>query len=89
MVIANDPQPVRTAEFKCVQAAKIVHRMASGSHRRWERELQHPTDPFRKIQHVEELHVYPQSRGRVLRYMGGDLEKATSSLNGSMSGVDQ
>lgn len=87
MAIANDPQPVRSAEYKRVQAAKIVHRMASGSHKRWEQELQHPSDTFRKIKHVQELHVYPQSRGRVLRFIGGDLEKAAGPLHGVMSGT--
>jgi hypothetical protein len=39
MVLEDDPQPVSTSEFKRVQAAKIVHRMASGTHRRWEQEV--------------------------------------------------
>lgn len=80
MAIRADMDPVRTAEFKRVQAAKLVHRMASGTHRRWEQEFKHHTDPFLKIRHVEELHVYPQSRGRVLRYIGEDLEGAAEFL---------
>lgn len=35
MIIADDPQSVTTRGFRRVQAAKIVHRMASGTHKRW------------------------------------------------------
>jgi hypothetical protein len=69
MIISNDPQAERKAEFKQVQAAKLVHRMASGTHRRWG---EGPT--------ATELHVYPRPRGRVLRYMGEALENATELL---------
>jgi hypothetical protein len=65
MAIANDPQPVNTREFKRVQAAKLVHRMASGTHKRWD---------------TVELHVYPRSRGRVLRHIGASLEEAFELL---------
>jgi hypothetical protein len=70
LAVANDPQPERKTEFKRVQAAKAVHRMASGSHRRWEREQRDGTI------RVEEMHVYPHSRGRVLRHLGEQLENA-------------
>lgn len=80
LTIAADPQPVTKQEFKRVQAAKLVHRMASGSHKRWERTASHPSDPFRQITHVQELHVYPRSRGRVLRHIGEDLENAVEML---------
>jgi hypothetical protein len=80
MAIQDDPQPVRTREFKRVQAAKVVHRMASGSHRRWEQEVQDLNHPcLRKIR-VTEMHVYPRSRGRVLRHIGQDLEGAVELL---------
>lgn len=69
MAVEADPQPVRTREFKQVQAAKLVHRMASGSHRRWER----PDG-------VVEMHVYPHSRGQVLRHVGAALEEAMELL---------
>jgi hypothetical protein len=81
MVIADDPQGDWHTEFKQVQAAKIVHRLVSGSHKRWEREIPHPewsSLPSKKI--VEEMHVYPQSRGRVLRHIGKDLEEAAALL---------
>lgn len=70
MTIAADPQPERKAEFKQVQAAKLIHRMASGTHKRWET----------GSGGVQELHVYPRSRGRVLRHIGKDIEEATALL---------
>ncbi len=65
MAIREDPQSVTKAEYRRVQAAKIVHRLASGTHKRWVRERQHPSDPFIKQAVVDEMHVYPKSRGRV------------------------
>jgi hypothetical protein len=70
MLILDDPQPERKAEFTRVQAAKIIHRLASGTHKKWDREQSDG-----KIV-TEELHKYPASRGRVLRHMGEQLEKA-------------
>lgn len=76
-----DPQSVSTTEFKRVQAAKLVRRMASGTHKRWEREQ---ADAFwsrlRTKTVVEEKHWYSRSRGRVLRYIGEDLEGAVELL---------
>ncbi|TIL49704.1 MAG: hypothetical protein E5Y83_25240 [Mesorhizobium sp.] len=69
MIISEDPQAERKAEFKQVQAAKLVHRMASGTHKRWG---EGPT--------VAELHVYPRPRGRVLRHIGEALEEACALL---------
>lgn len=83
MIIANDPQPVRTTEFKRVQAAKLVHRMASGTHKRWEREQPDPSwSGLRTVTVVEEKHWFPRSRGRVLRHIGEDLEQAVALLVG-------
>lgn len=70
MRLADDPQADWQPEFKRVQAAKLVHRMASGTHRRWEQERQ-----AGRV-HVVELHKYPASRGRVLRHIGEALERA-------------
>jgi hypothetical protein len=70
MAIAADPQAEWKREYKRVQAAKLVHRMASGTHKRWEHAPGGPT----------ELHVYPKSRGRVLRHMGKAIEDATALL---------
>ncbi|MGY3328911.1 hypothetical protein ACVILI_001928 [Mesorhizobium sp. USDA 4775] len=69
MIIRDDPQAERKAEFKQVQAAKLVHRMASGTHKRW------GEGPA-----ATELHVYPRPRGRVLRHMGEALENACELL---------
>lgn len=69
MIIRDDPQAERKGEFKQVQAAKLAHRMASGTHKRWG---EGPT--------ATELHVYPRPRGRVLRHMGEALEKACELL---------
>lgn len=76
LVILNDPQAERKENFKWVQAAKLIHRMASGSHKRWEREASDG-----KV-HVEELHKYPRSRGRVLIHIGFQLEKVTELIVG-------
>jgi hypothetical protein len=70
MAVRQDPQPENKPDFKRVQAAKLVHRMASGSHKTWERE----TADGRLS--VTEMHKYPASRGRVLRHLGEQLERA-------------
>jgi hypothetical protein len=36
LAIADDAQPVNAVEYKRVQAAKLVHRMASGTHEQWD-----------------------------------------------------
>lgn len=70
MIIRDDPQAETKDEFKRVQAAKLIHKMASGTHKRWDNG---PNG-------VRELHVYPRSRGRVLRHMGKDVETAVELL---------
>lgn len=67
---ASDPHPENNPEFRRVQAAKLIHRLASGTHKSW-------PGPNGKVQ---ELHVYPRSRGRVLRYMGKDVEELASPV---------
>lgn len=79
LTVAFDPQPDDRQEFKQVQAAKLIHRLASGSHRRWEYEtLRRVANHFTVEKRVEEMHVYPHSRGRVLRHVGADMEDACS-----------
>ncbi len=73
MILKDDPEADWRSEYKRVQCAKVVHRMASGSHRKWVREYSFGT-------RTEELHVYPRPRGRVLRYIGADLEEACELL---------
>jgi len=68
-VIKDDLHPDLKTEFKQVQAAKVVHRMASGTHKRWDH------GPRK-----QELHVYPRPRGLVLRYIGQDLQEACELL---------
>ncbi|MER8745544.1 hypothetical protein NKH54_21025 [Mesorhizobium sp. M1004] len=69
MIIRDDPQAERKAEFKQVQAAKLIHKMASGTHKRWGEGA-----------NAKELHVYPRSRGRVLRHVGEALGQACELL---------
>jgi hypothetical protein len=69
-VIRSDPQAETKLEFKLVQAAKLIHRMAGGAHKRWEREGRSG------VVNVTELHKYPHSRGLVLRHIGEQLEAA-------------
>ena len=70
MVVRDDTQGVESVEFKRVQAAKIVHRLASGTHKQWAQGVGGPN----------ELHVYPASRGNVLRYIGKDVQGAAELL---------
>lgn len=72
--LRDDAQPDRHDEYRYVQAAKLIHRMAGGTHKRWARE--------REVGRVEvtELHKYPISRGKVLRVLGGQLAKACMEL---------
>ncbi|MCB1811290.1 MAG: hypothetical protein KDK04_06150 [Candidatus Competibacteraceae bacterium] len=76
MILRDDQQPDLRKEYKRVQAAKIVHRMASGSHRKWTTHYTRNNDPTRTMEYAQELHVYPRPRGRVLRHIGKDLEEA-------------
>lgn len=78
---ADDPQAVSKPEYKRVQAAKLVHRLSGGTHRRWEHEIEEQT-PWgpRTRKDVQQLHWYPRSRGRVLWHIGEDLEQATELL---------
>lgn len=75
LVTRADPQPDWRVEYKRVQAAKVVHRMASGSHKKWTQDR-----PDGSGTRTQELHVYPHSRGRVLRHIGEDLENACELL---------
>ena len=70
----DDPQPDRHDEYRQVQVAKLIHRMAGGTHKRWERQRGDGSVE------VSELHKHPVSRGRVLRLAGGSLVAACSGL---------
>ncbi len=80
MILADDTQAVTTDEFKRVQAAKVVHRIASGTHKRWEYERKAQWSGMTVPPRVEEMHIYPRSRGRVLRHIGEDLEAAVELM---------
>lgn len=81
LALKADPQPDERVEFCRVQAAKLVHRMSSGSHKRWEREVRvSPGSPATRKE-VTELHKYPHSRGRVLRILGKDIEDACEMVS--------
>lgn len=68
---SDDPQPERSLEYRHVQSAKILHRMAGGSHKSW--------GGYGGVPKVD-LHKYPASRGKVLRHVGRQLERASSSI---------
>jgi hypothetical protein len=80
LAVRLDPQPDGKREFKQVQAAKLIHRLASGSHKRWEREAPYSAQGGGSSKIVTELHKYPHSRGKVLRYVGADLEAVCEHL---------
>lgn len=69
MIIRDDPRAETKVEYKRVQAAKLVHRMASGTHKRWGEGL-----------NAKELHVYPRPRGQILRHIGKSLQEATEFI---------
>jgi hypothetical protein len=74
MRLRDDLQPDRHEEYQHVQVAKLIHRMAGGTHKRWERE--------RSDGSVEttELHKHPVSRGQVLRIIGRQLATVCGGL---------
>ena len=74
LILNADAQAERKTEYKRVQAAKLVHRMSSGSHKRWERQR-----PDGRIV-VQEMHKFPHSRGQVLRHLGEQVERAAEIL---------
>jgi hypothetical protein len=73
-LIEEDPGSHRVKEFRIVQVAKAVHRLASGYHRKWEFE---GADGRKR---VTELHGYARSTGRVLRFIGEEIDKACEAV---------
>lgn len=73
-LIEDDRGSHRVREFRIVQAAKAVHRLASGTHRSWNIE----TRDGRMVPYA--LHAYPRSSGLVLRRIGEALEKACDGM---------
>jgi len=70
-----DPQPDWRVEYRHVQVAKLVHRMAGGTHKRWEREC---ADGSVEVTRMDR---YPVSRGRVLRIIGKQLSEVCMGLS--------
>ena len=69
-LIEDAPAAVhRTTEWRIVAIAKAAHRLASGTHRIWP-----VAQPDGRTKHIE-MHAYPRSSGRVLRHLGGMIEK--------------
>jgi hypothetical protein len=75
LAMADEPDSAGKREYRQIQVAKVVHRLASGSHKRWVVAVARPL-PGQSKDRVTELHVYPHSRGRVLRHVGEAIEEA-------------
>jgi hypothetical protein len=69
-LIEEDPGSHRVKEFRIVQIAKALHRLASGYHRVWEL-----PDESGRLRKVSELHAFPRSSGPVLRLIGKAVEQ--------------
>lgn len=69
-----DADAISSPEFQRVQAAKLVHRLASGTRKTW---VQVNADGTERI---DKLEIYPRSRGRILRILGKQIERACESL---------
>lgn len=74
MRLRDDLQPDRHQEYRYVQVAKLIHRMAGGTHKRWERER-----PDGSVE-TTEVHKHPVSRGQVLRIIGRQLATVCDGL---------
>lgn len=72
----SDPSPERKREYRLVQTAKLLNRLAGGTHREW----RHMTASGQET--VTKLRKYPASRGRVLRHLGASLEDVARPLEG-------
>jgi hypothetical protein len=69
--ILDDPAKVhRTREWRIVAVAKAAHRLASGYHRVWE-----VRDEGGRVAQRTEMHAYPRSSGRALRFLGEMIER--------------
>jgi hypothetical protein len=73
-LIEDDRGSHRTEEFRQVQTAKAIHRLASGTHRKWEWPMHDGTT--RPL----EFHAYPRSSGVVLRVMGRELDEICGTV---------
>jgi hypothetical protein len=72
--IEDDAFAHRTTEYRIVQTAKALHRLASGSHYQYE----WPTADGRIVPIA--VHNYPRSSGMVLRVIGKAVDEACGSI---------
>jgi hypothetical protein len=73
-LIEDDYGSHRVTEFRLVQTAKAIHRLASGTHRRWDFPMDDGTT--RPIA----FHAYPRSSGIVLRVIGKEIDEVCGGL---------
>lgn len=74
---AQDSSSDRQDEYLQVQMAKVLHRMAGGTHKKWDRLGERPL----------ELHVHPASRGMVLRHVGREAQRAAALAYPALDGA--
>lgn len=75
--IEDDAGAHRVRDYALTQTAKALHRLASGTHGRW----QYPRDDGTLF--PLELHAYPRSSGRVLRVIGNELDEICAGVTAS------
>jgi hypothetical protein len=73
-LIEDDAGSHRVKEFRIVQVAKAVHRLASGTHKQWAWPL-----PDGRMYPIP-FHAYPKSSGRVLRIIGDEIEELCAKV---------
>lgn len=76
-----DFQPERKITYRTVQAGKVIHRLAGGTHKRWE-------SPMGEEFQATELHKYPSSRGAILRHVGSTAAWAAQPLMGHVEALE-
>lgn len=76
-----DAQPERKITYRTVQAAKVLHRLAGGTHKRWAVESDNGTE-------FTEIHRFPVSRGAVLRHIGAVASWTIQPLLGQLASLD-
>lgn len=67
-LIEEDPGSHRVKEFRIVQIAKALHRLASGTHKSWSF-----VDDHGRQRNIA-MHAFPRSSGQVLRIIGRAVE---------------
>lgn len=85
--LADDAWAPRSEEYRLVQSAKAIHRLASGTHRRYEvpvaRKAVGPNGAVLEYDGsttAVQLHVYPRSQGQVLRVIGKAIDEACGAI---------